>query len=143
MKDDTNGSCWFFEDGKCRIYDQRFSGCRIYPHMLRRSAGAPGHVAWRQFARKGSHGKYDPTILFGECLTLAQEVKEYENAFLTQQISFLETIHEYFTVHDLRHDMEVYYDRMQRYQQGRPVEIKVFDAGELVEYRIVKPDIFR
>ena len=34
MKDDTNGSCWFLEDGKCRIYDQRFSGCRIYPHML-------------------------------------------------------------------------------------------------------------
>ena len=34
----------------------------------------------------------------------AREIKEYENAFLTQQISFLETIHEYFTVNGLRHD---------------------------------------
>jgi Fe-S-cluster containining protein len=136
MKEDTNGSCWFLVEGKCRIYDQRFSGCRIYPHMLRRSAGAPGHVTWRQFARKGSHGQYDSAFPFGECLTLAQEVKEYENAYLTQQISFLETIHEYFTVHNLRHDPEVYYDRIQQYRQGRPVDIKVFDAGELVEYRI-------
>ena len=55
MKEDANGSCWFLEEGKCRIYDQRFSGCRIYPHMLRRSAGAPGHITWRQFARKDSH----------------------------------------------------------------------------------------
>src|SRR5665647_1982862 len=88
-----------------------------------------------------SHGRYDPAFPFRECLTLAQEVKEYENAYLTQQISFLETIHEYFTVHNLRHDPEVYHDRMQRYRHGRPVDIKVFDAGELVEYRIAKPDI--
>ncbi len=140
MKEDSNGSCWFLEEGKCRIYDQRFSGCRIYPHMLRRSAGAPGHVKWRQFARKGSHGQYDPAYPFTECLTLAQEVKEYENAYLSQQISFLEIIHEYFTVHNLRHDPEVYYDRIQQYRQGREVDIKVFDAGELVEYRIAKPD---
>src|SRR5665647_501812 len=58
-----------------------------------------------------SHGRYDPAFPFRECLTLAQEVKEYENAYLTQQISFLETIHEYFTVHNLRHDPEVYHDR--------------------------------
>jgi uncharacterized protein len=56
MKDDAKGSCWFLEDGKCRIYDKRFSGCRIYPHMLRRSVGATGEVIWQKFARENEHG---------------------------------------------------------------------------------------
>jgi Fe-S-cluster containining protein len=136
MKNDTTGSCWFLKDGKCRIYEQRFSGCRIYPHMLRRSAGIPGNITWRQFAHKGSHGRYDPKFPYEECLTIAREVKEYENAFLTQQIAFLETIHEYFTVHSLRYDPDMHKQNLQRLAHGRPVDIKVFHAGELEEYRI-------
>lgn len=67
MKNDAARSCWFLEDGRCRIYERRFSVCRIYPHMLRRSVGVPGNVTWRRFARKGSHGQYDPTLTFEEC----------------------------------------------------------------------------
>jgi len=47
------------------------------------------------------HGRYDTDISDEECLALAREIKEYENAFLTHQISFLETIQEYFTLHQL------------------------------------------
>ena len=136
MKADAAGSCWFLRDGRCRIYEQRFSGCRIYPHMLRRSAGVPGHISWRQFARKGCHGQHDPTFPFEECLTIAREVKEYENAFLTQQIAFLETVHEYFSIHELRHDPKMYKECMQRSRQGRSVGIKVYHAGELEECRV-------
>lgn len=139
MKDDPLGSCWFLKDGRCRIYEQRPSGCRIYPHMLRRSAGAPDNVIWRQFARKGSHGQYDPTLTFEECFKIARGVKEYENAYLTQQISFLETVHEYFTVNGLRHDPVTYASQTQRLFAGSPVDMKVFHAGELEEHRIVKP----
>jgi hypothetical protein len=141
MKHDAAGSCWFLRDGRCRIYDQRFSGCRIYPHMLRRSAGVPGHISWRQFARKGSHGQYDPAFSFEECLTIAREVKEYENAYLTQQIAFLETIYEYFSIHELRHDPAMHNQRMQQIQDGRSVSIRVFHAGEFEEHRIVQPRI--
>jgi len=102
-----------------------------------------GNATWRQFARKGSHGRYDPTLPFEECLAIAREVREYENAYLSQQIAFLETIHEYFTIHNLRDDPAMYKGQMQRYMQGRPVEIKVFHAGELEEFRIVKPEISR
>ena len=142
MKDDANGSCWFLEDHGCRIYDRRFSGCRIYPHMLRRSSDATGTVTWQQFARKNKHGRYDPALSPEECLALAREIKEYENAFITQQISFLETIHEYFTVHNLRHDQDMHKQSMQRILQGRPVDIRVFHAGELEEYRMAKQEIF-
>ncbi|WP_321505026.1 YkgJ family cysteine cluster protein [uncultured Methanoregula sp.] len=140
MKDDAAGSCWFLENGKCSIYDSRFSGCRIYPHMLRRSAGVSGNVTWRQFARKGSHGQFDPSLSYDECLAIAREIKEYENAYLTHQISFLETIHEYFILCNLRHDPAVYQKHMRGYGQGRPIEIKVFHAGELEEYRVAKSE---
>ena len=140
MKEDPRGSCWFLEKGKCRIYDRRFSGCRIYPHRLHRSTDTTGSVSWQQFTRKDEHGRYDSTLSPEECLALAREIKEYENATLTQQISFLETIHEYFTVHNLRHDPVVHKQSMQRIRQGWPVEIKVFHAGELEACRIGQPD---
>ena len=140
MKNDKHGSCWFLKNGKCRIYDQRFSVCHIYPHMLRRDADASGLVAWRQFAHPNEHGQYDPALTEEECLETARKIKEYENAFLTQQISFLETIHEYFTVHNLRHDQGQYQHKMQQYQQGMPVDIYVFCAGELGKNRITRSD---
>jgi len=134
MKDDGAGPCWFLKGGKCQIYEERFSGCRIYPHMLRRSSGVSGNVAWRQFARKGVHGEYNDSLTYEECLTIAREVKEYENAYLTQQIAFLETIHEYFTVHDLYHDPKKKDEQIQRQCTGEPVRIRVYHAGELEEY---------
>jgi hypothetical protein len=109
--------------------------------MLRRSAGAPGHVTWRQFARKGSHGRYYPAISFEKCLMLAQEVKEYENAYLTQQISFLETIQDFFSVHNLLHDQERYNLQMRSFFHGDPVTIMVFHQGELKEHRLVQNDV--
>ncbi len=141
MKDDPLRSCWFLKDGRCRIYEQRPSGCRIYPHMLRRSAGAPGNVSWRQFARKDSHGQFDPLLTFEECFMIAREVKEYENAYLTQQIAFLETIHEYFSVHGLRHDPRMHKQRLRQIRKGLPGTIGVFHAGVLEEQRIPEPGI--
>lgn len=104
MKNDMQGSCWFLHDHRCRIYNRRFFGCRIYPHMLRRGRGPGGTVTWQKFARRNEHGQYKSALSFEDCLVLAGKIREYENAFLTQQISFLETVFEYFTVHELRHD---------------------------------------
>jgi uncharacterized protein len=131
MRQDAEGSCWFLEDRKCRIYDRRFSCCRIYPHMSRRSAGTGSPVRWRGFARKYRHGRYDAELSVAESMDLAREVREYENAFLTQQISFLETIHEFFAIHDLRHDPAMWREQVQRFRRGKPVLIRVFHEGEL------------
>jgi len=98
-----------------------------------------GKVTWRQFARHNDHGHYDQDISDDECVALAREIKEYENAFLTHQISFLETIHEYFTVHKLRHDRKMFSRLMQQVLQGRPVNIMVYHAGELEERVVTKP----
>jgi hypothetical protein len=74
-----------------------------------------------------------------ECLTLAREIKEYENAILTQEISFLEFIQDYFAKHNLRHVQKVYDDRMRRFSRGEPVTVMVYSAGELEEDHLVKP----
>ena len=136
VQDDACGSCWFLENGRCRIYDRRFSACRIYPHMLRRGAGGTKGVVWQKFARPGRHGQSGHSLSHEDCIMLAREVREYENAFLTQQISFLETIHEYFLLHNLRHNQEMYWKRMQQFRQGRPIEVKVFHAGDLEECQV-------
>ena len=135
MRDDEAGSCWFLENGRCRIYDLRFSGCRIYPHMSRRSADSAGLVRWRGFARKYRHGHYDAELSDADSMAIARDVKQYENAYLTQQIGFLETIHEYFSVHGLRHDPALHLQQAQRYRRGEPVPVRVFHAGELKEFR--------
>jgi uncharacterized protein len=95
---------------------------------------------WQQFARRNEHGDYSRDIHDDECLTLAREIKEYENAFLSQQIYFLETVHEYFTVHNLRDDREARARCRERYLQGAPVTVMVYHAGELEENLISKND---
>jgi Fe-S-cluster containining protein len=131
MRDDPAGSCWFLENNRCRIYDRRFSGCRIYPHMLRRSPGTGGEITWHKFAHRNDHGDYDPHLSLEECLATAREIKEYENAYLNQQIAFLETVHEYFIVHGLRHDPQMYQRQVRQMSGGDPVDIRVFHGEEL------------
>jgi Fe-S-cluster containining protein len=133
MKNEAGGTCWFLSDGRCRIYDRRFSVCRIYPHMLRRKAGLADTKAWCTFSRMHEHGRYHEEIPEDECRELAREIKEYENAFLTQQISFLEQVHHHFTTHELRHVPAMHERQMQRYSRGANVRLLVYHAGELVE----------
>ncbi|NMB79479.1 MAG: YkgJ family cysteine cluster protein [Methanomicrobiales archaeon] len=140
MKNDKAGSCWFLDGCRCRIYDRRFSACRIYPHMLRRSAGVPGHITWKQFARKGRHGERNPELTYDDCLILAREIKEYENAYLTHQIAFHEVIHEFFTVNNLHHDQKMYRKRMQHYERGHRLEMKVYYDGRLEDCMSEKPE---
>src|SRR5208337_1282080 len=82
MHDDDGGPCWFLHNNRCRIYEQRFPICRIYPHMLRRGADRAGNVAWCTFSRMHEHGRYDGDISYDKCLSLAREIKEYENGYL-------------------------------------------------------------
>jgi uncharacterized protein len=130
-KGDPPGSCWFLESGRCRIYDRRFSICRVYPYMLHREPDAFGKIDWRQLSGLNEHGEYHHEISIEECNSIARQVKEYENAILTQEISFLEFIREYFAKNNLRHIQKVYDDRMRRFSKGDTITIMVYYAGQL------------
>ncbi|MDD1720229.1 MAG: YkgJ family cysteine cluster protein [Methanoregulaceae archaeon] len=135
-KGDPGGSCWFLEGNRCGIYDRRFSVCRIYPHMLRRGTDGAGSVEWRMVARRDRHGRWERPMGDEACLALACEIKEYENAFLTRQIDFLETVHDFFRTNGLRHDQELFYDRAGRFREGEPVPVRIFHEGTLEEWMV-------
>jgi hypothetical protein len=138
IQDDNEGSCWFLKDGKCRIYEHRFTICRIYPYMLHREADEKGSVDWRQFCGLDQHGEYNTTIPDDVCLDIARETKEYENAFLTQEIRFLEFMRDYFSRHHLRHVQKVYDDRMRGFNRGEEITVMVYYGGLLERHRIKK-----
>ncbi len=137
-QDDDTGSCWFLENGRCRIYDRRFTICRIYPYMLHREPDEHGHVDWRQFSGLDQHGEYDAVIPDDESLDLARETKEYENAFLTHEIRFLEFMQDYFSRHKLRHVQKVYDDQIRRFHRGDEINVMVYYNGLLEPHRIRK-----
>ena len=137
-QDDDAGSCWFLKNGRCRIYDRRFTICRIYPYMLHREPDEYGKIDWRQFSGLDRHGEYDAVISDDESLDLARETKEYENAFLTQEIQFLEFMQEYFRRHRLRHVQKVYDDRLKRFNRGDEITVMVYYDGLLKKHHIRK-----
>jgi Fe-S-cluster containining protein len=136
-QDDDAGSCWFLKNGICKIYDRRFTICRIYPYMLHREPDESGKIDWRQFSGLDQHGEYDMIISDDESLDLARETKEYENAFLTQEIKFLEFMQEYFNSHRLRHVQKIYDDQLRQYNRGEEIIVMVYYDGVL-EQHIIK-----
>jgi Fe-S-cluster containining protein len=135
-QDDDTGSCWFLENGRCRIYDRRFTICRIYPYMLHREPDKHGRIDWRQFSGLDQHGEYDNVISADESLDLARETKEYENAFLTHEIRFLEFMQDYFSRHHLRHVQKVYDDQVRRFNRGEEITVMVYYNGLLEQHRV-------
>ena len=135
-KNDEEGSCWFLDDGRCRIYDRRFSICRIYPYMLHRESDEEGNVDWRQISGLDLHGRYHEELPDEECLSAARETMEYEDAFLSQEIQFLECIRDYFEQNGLKHVQKVYDDRMRQHMRGAPVTVMVYCEGQLEKHVI-------
>jgi len=106
--------------------------------MLHREPDEYGKIDWRQFSGLDRHGEYDAVISDDESLDLARETKEYENAFLTQEIQFLEFMQEYFRRHRLRHVQKVYDDRLRRFNQGDEITVMVYYQGLLKKHHIRK-----
>ena len=139
VRGDAEGSCWFLENGRCRIYDRRFAICRIYPYMLHREPDDEGTVDWRQISGLEKHGAYDAEIPSDECATLARETMEYEHAFLDQQIAFLECVQAWFTRHRLRHVQKIYDERMRLYKRGVPITVMVYAGGRFEKCLVTCP----
>lgn len=132
----SDGSCFFLEGGRCRIYENRLSICRIYPYMLHREPDETGIVNWRQISGLNRHGTYHNEISIEESLAIAREVKDYESAFLEQTIRFYEFMFRYFSDHGLRHIRKIYDDRMRAYKKGEETEVFVLYNSRLEPCRM-------
>jgi len=107
--------------------------------MLHRERDDEGIIDWRQFSGLEQHGEYDREIPDEESMTIARETKEYENAFLTQEIRFLEYMQDYFTKNKLRHVQKIYDDRLRAFRKGAEITVKVFFDDSLEEHRLRLP----
>jgi len=105
--------------------------------MLHREPDENGKVDWRQISGLDKHGEYGMVIPVNERLVIARETREYENAFLTQQIEFLGLIQEYFAKNRLRHVQKVYDDRLKAFAKGVPIMVMAYHDGQLEKHRIM------
>ena len=131
LKSRPDGSCIFLEQGLCSIYSQRLTICRIYPYMLHREADEDGNMDWRQISGLNEHGCYHTVIKDGQSRKIAVETKEYEMAFLEQEIGFLEAVDVHFGENGLRHVQGIYDKQMRHFQNGGGIEVLVYFDGEL------------
>jgi hypothetical protein len=107
--------------------------------MLHREPDEEGVVDWRQFSGLEQHGEYDATIPDEESIAIARETKEYENAFLSQEIRFLEFMQDFFARNRLRHVQKIYDDRLRQFRKGGEITVRVFFEDRLEEHRIQCP----
>ncbi|WP_301663737.1 YkgJ family cysteine cluster protein [Methanoculleus frigidifontis] len=140
LRTNPDGSCIFLTGGRCRIYPGRPAICRVYPYMLHREPDERGSVDWRQISGLNEHGCYHTEIDDAECRRIVRETKEYETAFIRQEIAFLELVGTHFAGHGLRHVRRTYDLQMQRLRRGGEVEVCVFSAGSFEPVRVTAAD---
>ncbi|MCK4938013.1 MAG: YkgJ family cysteine cluster protein [Methanosarcinales archaeon] len=126
LKNKPDGSCYFLEWGRCRIYSSRLSICRVYPYMLHREADESGNMDWRQISGLNEHGCYHTEIGDSEAREIAKETRDYEKAFLEQELRFLKAVNTHFTKNGLRHVQKVYDKKMRLYKKGESIEVWVY-----------------
>lgn len=136
LRTKPDGTCFFLDGDRCRIYEDRLSICRIYPYMLHREPDERGIVDWRQISGLDKHGTYHNEISAEESLAIARDVKAYEIAFLQQTIRFYEFLCDHFAEHGLRHIRKVYDDRMRAFRKGEEIEVFVLYNDRLEPWRM-------
>jgi Fe-S-cluster containining protein len=141
LRTKPDGSCVFLEDGRCSVYDRRFSICRVYPYMLHREADEKGVVDWRQIGGLNEHGCYNTPIDDTECARIARETRAYEAAFLDQEIRFRRSLRDLFEREGLRYVRRTYDLLMRDFRKGAEVEVRVFHRGGFEPHRVTR-DIY-
>lgn len=137
LKTKPDGSCIFLENKRCKIYENRPSICRVYPHMLHKEADESGKVGWRQISGLNEHGNYHSDLEDSECKKIGLETREYEEAYLNQMIAFLEAVQMHFRKNNLKHVQRIYDRKIREFLKGgRELEIFVYCSGEFEKYKL-------
>jgi len=141
LKAKPDGSCFFLENKRCRIYESRPLICRVYPHMLHREADEAGKVDWRQISGLNEHGNYHSELDDSTCKEIALETRDYEEAYLKQMVDFFEALKVHFKKNGLKHVQRIYDRKIREFLKGK-CELEVFVSCKGgFEKNTLKPDI--
>jgi len=134
LKTRENGDCVFLDEKKrCKIYDQRFAICRVYPYMLHREPDDRGRIDWRQISGLDEHGEYDHLISDQECAEIAEETIGYETAFLEQEIAFHIAVLQKFSDEDIRFVRKDHDARVRAFLKTGKATVFVWDGLSLIK----------
>lgn len=140
LRSGENGDCIFLENNRCKIYEDRFSICRIYPYMLHREYGEDGRLAWRQISGLNEHGEYNTEIPDDECLRIAKETVAYEEAFLKKELDFFMDAVHLFSESGLKPVRKIYDRSIRAFQAGKPVTVFVHYKRKFEKNTLRKDD---
>ena len=99
-KGDKQGSCWFLENKRCRIYDQRFT-IPGSTRICHREPDEKGKVDWRQISGSTNTGSITPKSQKRNALRLPGKQRSMKKRSSSRGIAFLEFMNEYFKKNDL------------------------------------------
>ena len=134
LKTQENGDCVFLDENRrCKIYDQRFAICRVYPYMLHREPDARGKIDWRQISGLDEHGEYGHLISDQECEEIAEETIGYETAFLEQEIAFHKAVLQKFSDEGIRFVRKDHDARVRAFLKTGKATVFVWDGSDLVK----------
>jgi len=136
LRTNPDGSCIHLVDGRCQIYNDRFSICRVYPYMLHREPDEKGRLTFRQISGLNEHGEYNLLISEKDSASLAQETRSYEEAWLRQMIGFYSSLLNLFEKTGERHVRKIYDQQMKVFTRGEMVRVYVFYQGEFIPHTI-------
>jgi uncharacterized protein len=136
LRANPDGSCIHLAEGRCRIYQERFSICRIYPYMLHREPDEKGKLVFRQIGGVNEHGSYHTDISDEESMAIARETIAYEKEWLTQMIIFYEALMELFRTSGERHVRKMYDNRMREFRKGALIEVFVFNSEQFTRHTV-------
>lgn len=135
-----DGSCVHLMEGRCLIYNDRFSICRVYPYMLHREPDERGVLDFRQISGLNEHGEYYCSITEDESLALAKETIAYEEDWLIQMIGFYEILTDLFERSGERHVRKIYDRKMEAFRKGEPIQVFVYHDRQFFPHTVTIRD---
>jgi len=140
LRTKEDGSCVLLENNRCTIYDKRPTICSLYPYMLHRETDEEGNLDWRQISGLDQHGCYHSEITDEDAKVIASDIKEYEEAYLEQQIAFFKKVKEHFKENGSKHVKSVYDRQMRAFEKGKEIVVYVFHNNVLELCHISKEE---
>lgn len=140
LRTDREGNCVFLAEKRCRVYQNRFSICRIYPYMLHQETDEAGETAFRQISGLNLHGSYYHEISDAEATGFATATIAYEEEFLNQLIAFCTSLLSLFEREKKRHVQRSYDLEYRRFLEGKPVLVRVFRDNAFIPVTVSRDD---
>jgi hypothetical protein len=132
LRVNPDGTCIHLKEGRCQIYSERFTICRIYPYMLHREYDSEGKYNFRQIGGLNEHGEYYHDISGQEALKIAHDTISYELCWLNQMISFYTRVMQIFRKNEIRYIRRVYDTSLRAFKKGETARVFVWYQGDFI-----------